>query len=71
MIVKNESIETWHWYKIIMDNKAEYIVRITDYPLKYSVIEYYDGRIMTTGSLAKCKKWIKDRRINPCQWSLV
>lgn len=71
MIIKNESIETWHWYKIIMDNKAEYIVRITDYPLKYSVIEYYDGRIMTTGSLAKCKKWIKDRRINPCQLSLV
>lgn len=63
MIIKNESIEVWHWYKIIMDNKAEYIVRITDYPLKYSVIEYYDGRIMTTGSLSKCKKWIKDRRL--------
>ena len=31
--------------------------------IQYSVIEYYDGRIMTTGSLAKCKKWIKERRL--------
>ena len=62
MIQKQEEITIWEWYKIIMDSKAEYIVRIQDMPLKYSVIEYYDGRIMTTGSLAKCKKWIKERR---------
>lgn len=62
MIRKEEQIELWKWYRIIMESKAEYIVRITDYPLKYSIIEYRDGRIMTTGSLAKCKKWIKERR---------
>ena len=71
MIQKQEVISIWEWYKIIMDSKAEYIVRIQDMPLKYSVIEYYDGRIMTTGSLAKCRKWIKDRRLTECPQKLV
>ncbi len=62
MIQKQEEIKKWEWYKIVMESKTEYIVRIQDMPLKYSIIEYYDGRCMTTGSLAKCKKWIKERR---------
>ena len=63
MIEKKEQISTWKWYKIIMDSQAEYLVRIQDFPMKYTITEYYDGRIMTTGSLAKCKKWIEERRV--------
>ena len=55
-------ISVWTWYKIIIDD-TEYIVRITDNPLKYSVVEYYDGRVMTVGSLAKCREWVKERRL--------
>ena len=64
MIEKKETISVWNWYKIIMDSGAEYLVRIQDFSDEvYYITEYYDGRIMTTGSLAKCKKWIEDRRV--------
>lgn len=60
MIKKPLEINGWEWYKVILDS-TEYIVRIQDIPVRYCVIDYYDGRLMTVGSLVKCKKWIAER----------
>lgn len=50
-------IEKMRWYKILVDG-VEHIVRVDDRIMKYCVIDYYDGRLWTTGSAAKCKKWV-------------
>lgn len=54
-------IEKMRWYKILIDG-VEHIVRVDDRIMKYCVIDYYDGRLWFTGSVAKCKKWIEERR---------
>lgn len=48
-------IEKMRWYKILVDG-VEHIVRVDDCVMKYCVIDYYDGRLWTTGSATKCKK---------------
>lgn len=55
-------IEKRRWYKIAIDG-VEHIVRIDDSIMKYCVVDYYDGRLWFTGSIARCKKWIEDRRL--------
>lgn len=55
-------IEKRRWYKIAIDG-VEHIVRIDDSIMKYCVVDYYDARLWFTGSIAKCKKWIEDRRV--------
>ena len=52
-------IEKMRWYKVVIAG-LERIVRVDDRIMKYAVIDYYDGRIWTTGSCLKCKKWIQD-----------
>ena len=52
-------IEKMRWYKILVDG-VEHIVRVDDRIMKYCVIDYYDGRLWTTGSVTKCKKWVDD-----------
>ena len=54
-------IDKMRWYKIIVDNVI-HIVRVDDRIMKYCVIDYYDDRLWFTGSLAKCKKWVEERR---------
>ena len=54
-------IEKNHWYKVWVDG-VEHIVKVDDRIMKYCVIDYYDGRLWFTGSAAKCKKWIEERR---------
>ena len=55
-------IEKMRWYKVIIDGQ-EHIVRVDDQIMKYCVIEYYDGRVWTTGTIKKCKAWIEERRV--------
>lgn len=50
-------IEKMRWYKIIVDG-VPHIVRVDDRIMKYSVIDYYDGKLWFTGSCAKCKMWV-------------
>ena len=52
-------IAKMRWYKVLVDG-VEHIVRVDDRIMKYCVIDYYDGRLWTTGSAAKCKKWVDD-----------
>ena len=47
-------IEKMRWYRVIVAG-LERIVRVDDRIMKYAVIDYYDGRIWTTGSWAQCK----------------
>lgn len=55
-------IEKMHWYKVLVDGQ-EHIVRVDDRIMKYCVLDYYDSRIWTTGSIKKCKSWIEERRL--------
>ena len=56
-------IEKNKWYKVLIDGR-EHIVRVDDRIMKYCVVEYYDGRLWFVGSIAKCKKWVEDRRVS-------
>lgn len=61
--MNDEKIVKHRWYKVIIDGQ-EHIVWITDRILKYCITDYYDDRVWTHGSLAKCKNWIRERRPN-------
>lgn len=56
-------IEKMRWYRVLIDGQV-HIVRVDDRIMKYCVIDYYDGRLWTTGSAAKCKKWVEERKYN-------
>ena len=56
------SIQKRTWYRVLIDG-MEHIVRVDDSIMKYCVVDYHDGRIWTTGTITKCKKWIEERRV--------
>lgn len=55
-------IEVNRWYKILVDG-VEHIVRVDNRIMRYCVIDYYDGRLWYTGPMAKCKRWVEERRV--------
>lgn len=59
--MSDEKIVKHRWYKVIIDGQ-ERIVWINDSIFRYAVVDYYDSRVWTYGSLVKCKKWIAERR---------
>lgn len=56
-------ISLMKWYKVTIDGQ-ERIVRVDNRIMRYAVIDYYDSRLWFTGSAARCKKWIEERRVN-------
>lgn len=55
-------IQKNRWYRVWCGG-AVFIVRIDDRIMKYCIVDYYDGRLWFTGSLAACKKWIEEKRV--------
>lgn len=53
------TIEKMKWYKVLVDGQS-YIVRIDDRIFRYCVLDYYDGRMWTFGTLKKCRDWVNN-----------